>query len=166
MKYLILLAGILLLPFIGNSQDYWHAVGVRGGLSSGFSYKKFLDEENAFEGILSFKRGVNVILLKEIHQPKYNQYSENIFIFHGFGGHFGFLNDDYANEEIKIFKTNLRRGPSVPVIGLDAILGAEYRFETVPIVFGLEYKPYFDIFAKDIFDLHMWDFALSLKYTY
>lgn len=166
MKYFILLIGIVLLPFLGQSQEYWHAIGVRGGLSSGFSFKKFLDDENAFESILSFKRGINIILLKEMHQPRYNQYSENIYVFHGFGGHFGFLSDDYANEEIKVFRATLNRGPWVPVVGLDAIMGIEYRFETVPVVFGLEYKPYFDLFAKDIFDLHMWDFALSLKYTY
>lgn len=163
---ILLLFFLFVIPSSMFAQDYWHSVGVRGGLSSGITYKRFVDEENAFEGILSFNRGFKATLLKEIHQPKYHQYSENFYLFHGFGGHFGFLNEDYNSKEIDIFNAKLRKSTNTPIIGLDAMIGFEYRFETVPFVFGIEYKPYFDIFGKRMLDLHMADFAFALRYTY
>ncbi|MCK4664166.1 MAG: hypothetical protein KAT68_14960 [Bacteroidales bacterium] len=165
MRYSILIF-LLLITFSAFSQNYWHAAGVRGGLSSGITYKKFLDDENAFEGMISFKRGIKFTLLKEVHEPKFNEFVENLYVFHGFGGHLGFLNKDYNSETIKIINTELNKSYTTPVIGLDAIMGIEYRFESVPFVIGIEYKPYFDLFGKSIFDIHLGDFAFALKYTY
>ena len=165
MKYFIVLL-FAMITISTTAQDHYQAIGVRGGISSGITYKRFLDNENAFEGILSFKKGIRAILLKEFHQPRFSEFSENLYLYHGFGGHFGFLKDEFNSEKIEIFNSELHKSPSTPIIGLDALIAMEYRFETVPFVFALEYKPYFDLFGENILDLHMADFAFALRYIY
>ena len=75
--FITILMIILSLPLI--SQEYDRAIGIRGGVTSGFTYRQFLDEEVALEGLLSFKRGgIQIMLLREIHQPGLIEFSDNL----------------------------------------------------------------------------------------
>jgi hypothetical protein len=57
-----------------NESFYKNALGVRLGSSvptvkSGITYKHFLSNNNALEGILSFGDGTAICALYEIHKP-------------------------------------------------------------------------------------------------
>ena len=37
-----------------------------------------------------------------------------------------------------------------PVVGIDAMVGAEYRFYRIPLTIGMEYKPFLELFGRKI----------------
>ena len=57
MKKLILIGIFILFAFSVNAQDYYTAVGIRGGMSNGFSVKHFVSSVDAVEGIVAFRWG-------------------------------------------------------------------------------------------------------------
>ncbi len=125
------------------AQDaYIHALGVRGGPTTGVSYKRFFfPPRGVLEGIAGFnfnERWVTVTGLYEHHF--FINYRMN---WYGGGGvTFAFGQNDFD------------------IVG-EVILGLEYNVETFPINFSLDYKPGYQFFNKAlVFD----EFALSIRY--
>lgn len=159
---------ILTLVFISfivnlNAQDYDRIIGVRGGIISGITYKWFEDDENAYEAMFSIKnRGIRISGFKEVHNPYLWEFSNKLFFFYGYGVHAG-IYGKYKNE-FSFIKTNyINTKRRYTVLGLDAILGVEYRVLRYPFVIGLEYIPFFDLFGPNYFNLHLGNTALSIK---
>jgi hypothetical protein len=50
-----------------------------------------------------------------------------------------------------------------PVIGLDAIIGMEFRLDRIPLTFSLDAKPFFELFGQNMFRLSVFDIGLSVK---
>jgi hypothetical protein len=168
MRILILLI-LLTVCTTSMAQHHKQYLGVRGGISSGISYKIFKDEFTAFEGILSYRSGgIQLIALIEAYKPVYLKHSDKVYFYSGMGVHLGY----------KGWEKNTLLGSSVfsdhrityekysPVIGLDGILGFEYRFESVPLIIALDYKPFFELFGQNFFNLHISDFGFSVKYVF
>ena len=44
--------------------------------------------------------------------------------------------------------------------------GLEYVFYEAPISIGLEVKPYFDLFGREVFHVQLFDFAFTVKYLF
>ena len=142
------------------AQDsYKHGLGLRLGSSYGLTYKTFLSDKLAFEGILSTRyygrsfsyyngkgnkdgywgksagKGGNLTALLEYHIPFPK--AEGLQFYFGGGLHIGSrrgYKDHYYYPEDRNYLT----------MGLDLIIGLEYVFQEVPIVLGLDYKPGFD----------------------
>jgi hypothetical protein len=154
---------IVSLPAI--PQEYYRAIGIRGGLTSGFTYRQFLDEEIAVEGLLSFKKGgIQLTLLREIHQPGLTEFSDNFLFSYGFGGHIGYIHSDYH-----YFFTERYYYPQqryLPVIGMDAFIGLEYVLRQFPFTFSLDFKPFFELFIPGFFNLNPGDFAFSVRFRF
>jgi len=115
-----------------NESFYKNALGVRLGSSvpnvkSGITYKHFLDNHNAIEGILSFGDGTSICALYEIHKPI--NAVENLQWFIGAGGYVGFNNSS----------SNL---------GAAGIVGLDYKFTNVPLNISLDWKPELNIISK------------------
>ena len=53
MKRFLIFIVILLSTVISKAQGYQHAIGLRGGLSSGFEYRFYTDDENSYKLLLS-----------------------------------------------------------------------------------------------------------------
>jgi hypothetical protein len=120
------------IVFGQNESFYKNALGVRLGSSvptvkSGISYKYFLDNHNALEGILSFGDGTAICALYEIHKPI--NAVENLQWFIGAGGYVGFNNSS----------SNL---------GAAGIVGLDYKFTNVPLNISLDWKPELNIISK------------------
>ena len=49
-------------------------------------------------------------------------------------------------------------------VGFDGVIGAEYRFYTVPLTIAIDFKPYMEFFGKHFFNINLYDFGLTLKY--
>ena len=51
-------------------------------------------------------------------------------------------------------------------MGIDGIIGIEYRFLTAPITIGLDMKPYFSFIGFRYVETQFWDTSLSVKYVF
>ncbi len=156
---------ILLLVFISffslselNAQPkpYQAGLGLRGGFSSGITFKYFLSDVNALEGILTTRwRGFNITGLYEWQRPVFDV--DNLYWFYGGGAHLGFWGgyedhpwfDDTANYS---------------VVGIDGIIGLEYDFAEVPVSLGLDWKPAFNFVGYTGF----WadNLAISIRFLF
>ncbi len=148
------------------SQDEM-TVGVRGGLSWGPTFS-ISDGYKGFEGLVSFrKRGIQATAIYQIQKPLENKHRLNLWIYYGVGAHVGITKwknwryFDYGNG-IEEWEYNNETGP---VVGIDGKLGIEYRFYSVPVIIGMDYKPYIELFGRNFFNIQFFDFALTLKYA-
>ena len=153
----IILTIVLTISIItlASAQDYKTGIGLRGGLSQGITFKHFISEKTALEGLLSSRwRGFDITGLYEIHNVAFEV--DNLKWYYGFGGHIGFWNGDYA--------TWGTPGISYTVIGIDGILGIEYSFSEAPINIGLDWKPGFNLVGNSQF----WGDggAISIRYIF
>ncbi|MBL7968043.1 MAG: hypothetical protein JNK09_13670 [Prolixibacteraceae bacterium] len=168
MKKLSILALLLLVSFAGFTQGPVKAIGLRGGISSGFEYRVFSGDLVSYKVLLSTrKQGIQLTGMKEFHVPDAFEFNEDLSFIYGFGAHVGFeswyvdryYDDIYNNEWYRDRKTG-------PVAGLDALAAVEYTIPQIPLVVGIEAKPYFNLFGKNFFQLQPFDFAFTLKYTF
>jgi hypothetical protein len=119
---------------------YSTGIGIRGGSEAGLSLKQFISQRSALEAIISTSlltdrtnKGLSATLLWERHQTIGD--IQGFLWFFGAGGHVGFYNTE-GNRTI--FS---RSGDGFVSVGLDAILGAEYKIPPVPITIGVDVKP-------------------------
>jgi hypothetical protein len=147
-----------------NAQDYQTAIGIRGGYTSGINLQFWTDENRALDGTLSFRNnGMQMTILIEHYRPILLKRSTHIFGYWGWGGHLGY---DWGNSSHQLWDYPPRVFRSGPVLGIDAVLGAEYRFYKVPITLGLDFKPFAEFSATRFFNLNLWDFGLTARYTF
>lgn len=115
---------ILLLGSSAASAQYRHQIGVRLGStdqinSTGISYRYFINEGKAVEGILNLKSPYSVAALYEFFKPI--QTVENLKWFYGAGLYAGFQGDEN--------------------IGITGIAGLDYQFTEVPVNLSIDWKP-------------------------
>ncbi len=129
--------------------SYNNAVGVRLGpstpvIKSGLTFKHFMANNNAIEGILSFGDGVGICGLYEIHKPLA---TADLQWFIGFGGYVG------------ISKTT-------SYVGGAGIVGLNYNFwgQNIPLNISLDWKPELNIIKKVGFEASTVGF--SARYTF
>ena len=125
MKNSLLLLALLGLVGFGYAQES-PSIGIRGGLANGLSLKWFLaGDTEAVEGIVTI-RGTGatstlaITALYELHN--YDFASEDLRWYYGAGPH-------------------LAMSSEVTDIGLDAIIGIEYRINAGPISLSADWKP-------------------------
>ena len=155
---------LALSPTLSEAQNYTRTAGIRCGQTSGFTYRQYMDESNAYEGIVSFKKnGLQLTLLKEFVQPYFLEHSENIYLVWGFGAHAG----TNRTSSWEIFTKRFYELSSViPLFGIDGYAGLEYRIKEVPLNVGVDFKPFFDLAGARFFSMSIWDFAITLKYNF
>jgi len=155
MKNLLLVTILTLSFFNTQAQDYTSAAGLRGGFYRGLTYKHFLSERVAFEGLLMTRyKGINVTALVEFHNEAFS--TDGLKWYWGLGGHAGYYDNDYYS----YYSTNGYTG----VLGVDGILGIEYTFEDFPFNIGLDWKPTYNLFGGYHFNGDSG--ALSIRYCF
>lgn len=109
-------------------SSYQTALGVKVWDGGGISLKHFVGGNNALEGIGYFwRQGARITGLYEIHGPINNAGGLQWYI--GPGAHVGFYNDRYGNGSF---------------IGIDGVLGLDYKFNGAPINVSLDWQPSFE----------------------
>ena len=133
-----------------EQTTYKNAIGIRLGpstpvIKSGISFKHFMNDSKAIEGIVSFGDGFAVCGLYEIHKPI--TAAEDLQWFIGFGGYAGFS------------KTTTN-------IGGAGIVGLNYNFwgKNIPLNISLDWKPELNIVQKVGFEGSTVGF--SARYTF
>lgn len=170
MKQFIFLILLFLLAFQGFSQGVHQAIGIRGGLSSGFEYRVFSGDLSSYKVLLSTRllgQGLQLTGLKEYHIPDAFDSNEELSFVYGFGAHIGFeswyVYDEY---NVNFPGTIYRHRKSGPITGLDALAAIEYTIPQIPLVVGVEAKPYFNLFGKNFVQFQPFDIAFTVKYTF
>jgi hypothetical protein len=122
---LLLISGSLLLLPISIQAQSKHQAGVRLGsidqsLSTGFTYRYFLNEKSAVEGIVNLRR--ENIALGALYE-RFNPISsvEGLQWYYGAGAYVGF--NSFEN------------------FGITGIAGMDYTFKDVPINLSVDWKP-------------------------
>ena len=111
-----------------GSTDYTTAIGVKF-YPGAVSVKHFVTDKNALEGIAYFwNRGTRITGLYEIHGEIENAGGLKWYI--GHGAHVGFYNNKYY--------------AGATYIGLDGVLGLDYKFKSAPINLSIDWQPSFE----------------------
>lgn len=167
-KILVLCWFAALITGNAMSQDYKGSVGLRGGISSGFVFKGFMDEQDAFHALLSFRdNGMQATFLVEKYRPVWLDHTDRLFLFTGYGGHVGYTRwYKHFEASTSPLEADFYDRRSSPVIGADVIAGLEYRLYTHPFAFTFECKPFVELFGQRFLDVNVVDFAFSARYTF
>jgi hypothetical protein len=164
MNRFILGAVFLFLTLSIFAQNFKQAVGIRAGLTAGFEYRVYTDELNSYNFLVgSRERGLIVHALREFHRYELFEFTDQLNFVFGAGLHAGYERWDqqYVTYNSVYYQTR-----TAFIAGLDGLAGLEYMFQEVPISLGLEAKPYFDLFGKEMFDFQIFDFAFTAKYHF
>lgn len=155
MRKLLLISLIVLLGSLAAKAQYSSALGLRGGLYYGVTYKKAAgDNHLEFIGATRWG-GFNFTALWE----KNNAIGEveNLYWYYGFGGHVGI----WDRERSVWFD---EPGDDAVVVGVDGIIGLEYAFDEIPFCISIDYKPAFNLIGYSGF---LGDNgAFSVRYTF
>jgi hypothetical protein len=131
-----------------NSSRYTTALGVKVWDGGGISFKHFLNDQGALELIGYFwSRGARITGLYEIHGPIKGASGLQWYI--GPGAHVGFYNTKYGDGSY---------------IGIDGVIGLDYKFNGAPINISLDWQPSFE-FGDDRGFYSSWG-GLGIRYTF
>jgi hypothetical protein len=155
---------LLATSFGLNAKERSQAIGLRGGISSGFEYRYYPAEHSSFKLLLSTRnRGLQLHGLYEIHEKGIFDFSKRLTLVYGGGIHAGY---ESWHRAYYIGHTRYSELASRPLAGLDLLAGLEYPFFIFPFSVGLEVKPYVDIWGKNYVRVQPFDFAFTIKYHF
>ena len=167
-RFILFLAGILVAT-ASFAQEYEQSAGIRLGHSGGLTYKKFIVNEHAFEFMLTGRNnGVQATGLYLHHIPLALSFNDQFFLYYGAGAHLGYekyfgyrkvLNTDSPDDFYYTDK-------SFFAMGIDGMIGLEYRILSVPMTASFDLKPYFNFFGMRYTTTRFWDAALTVKYIF
>jgi hypothetical protein len=147
-------------------QEYRYSAGLRGGYSSGITFEAYLDDFNAFKGLMSWRdKGMQFTGLFEHYKPVFTKRSDHFFVYYGIGGHIGYTRwykKYYSDDQYYTYYENV----ASPVFGIDGIVGLEFRLYKVPLAFDLDFKPFVEVFGQTAFKTVFSDFAFGIKYNF
>ncbi len=153
----LLIAGLGLNDAQGQ---YKNGIGLRAGLSQGLTVKHFFNETLAVNGLFS-SRGSEGALVINVMMNKHYDWNElfevekgYLSFFYGYGAHLGSYGKLVPNR------------PEELGGGLDASIGMEYVFESVPFVIAVDYRLIFDVGFQSSLSQLLQDPAFSVRYTF
>ena len=155
MRKIVLLAVVVFLTAISqaqnsstNSSSYKNALGVKVLDGGGITFKHFVSGNNALEFIGYFwNRGTRITGLYEIHGPISGASGLKWYI--GPGAHIGFYNTKYGDGSF---------------VGLDGVLGLDYKFKGAPINMSIDWQPSFE-FGDNRGFVGSWG-GFAVRYTF
>jgi len=131
-----------------NGSSYKTALGVKVFDGGGITFKHFMSDKNALELIGYFdNKGTRITGLYEIHGPIKGAAGLQWYI--GPGAHIGFYNSRYGDGAF---------------IGIDGVLGLDYKFKGAPINISLDWQPSFEFGDNRGFNSD-WG-GLGIRYTF
>lgn len=153
-----------------HAQEYKNSAGFRFTRTEGVTYKRFVKSDAAFEAMLGwggYDGGMQAYGNYHWYKPIPAHITQNLHYYYGVGGHIGYIRptrtvDYYEGDEI----VSETREHTDYVIGVDGVLGVEYRIFQVPMTVGMELKPFFEYYALRYTRFYFWDFGFTVKYIF
>ena len=138
-----------------NSTSYTTALGIKVWDGAGISLKHFFTTKNAGELIAYFySHGFRLTGLYEIHGPITGAAGLQWYI--GPGIHIGFY--DYGPDNVYDHRY------SNTYVGIDGVIGLDYKFKAAPINLSLDWQPAFEFGDGRGFN-GSWG-GLGIRYTF
>jgi len=170
MKYIFTSLFLFYLTSV-SAQEYKNSTGFRLGKTDGVTYKRFLAETGAVEFMLGFggyDNGMQIYTTYQWHYQIPGQFTESLYLYYGVGGHVGYIrpysNRNYYKNDSTVVSENEKQ--TFYTIGVDGIIGLEYRIFTVPMTVSMELKPYFEFYGLRYTQVKFWDFGFTVKYIF
>ena len=147
-------------PAIGST--FTTAIGLRGGETSGLTIKHFIGGNTAIEGIVGlWHHGIHLTGLFERHVNAFGESGLNWY--YGGGAHLS------VHTYGTYYGYGRRRGQYYDDgnfgLGVDGIVGLEYKIKPIPIAISLDIKPYIEVISNG----RIWgslDPGLGIKFTF
>ena len=165
MRKLYTIIILLCLSPAAFSQFYNKEIGIRGGYTSGITFRVNLEEYLSYEAQITYRdHGTIFTLIRQQHQEIGMDPFGNWEFLYGFGVHAGF----YFTDSYRILFREIYFGRDLftPVVGFDGYLGIEYQLVNAPVTFGLSFQPFMEISLKQVFGINLWDFGFNVRYRF
>lgn len=127
-----------------GSSDYRTALGIRAGGTSGVTFKRFVGSGNALEFIAgAWSYGFSLTGLYENHQ---NAGVPGLNWYYGGGAHIAAETGRvyYRYYYDRRYEYFYRTGSDVG-LGVDGIVGLEYKIRPIPVALSLDLKPFIEV---------------------
>lgn len=135
-------------------KAYHSAIGVKM-YPSAVSYKQFLRSNKAIEALGYFSLdGFRATLLYETYAPI--EGNENLSWYVGYGGHLGIWSETWK-------KNNPDHTAGIAV-GVDGILGLDYKVKNAPLNISVDWQPSFNFVGSSYFESG-WA-GIGIRYTF
>jgi len=164
MRNLIIII-LLCLSASAFSQYYPREIGLRGGYTSGVTFRVNIEDVLSYEMQLSHRhQGVIFTMIRQNHKEIGIDRLGNWEFLYGMGAHFGF----YFTDSYRIFFQEIYYSQNLftPVIGVDGYIGVDYKLEHIPMSFGVSYQPHMEISLRQLFSFNFWDFGVHVRYRF
>lgn len=136
------------------SSSYKKAIGVKI-YPSAISYKSFLTDNKAIEVLGYFTLdGFRTTIMME----KYNSFAntDQLSWYIGYGGHIGLWSEEWK-------KNNPTHDAGI-ALGVDGILGLDYKIKNAPLNLSIDWQPSFNFVGSSYFESG-WA-GLGIRYTF
>lgn len=147
-----------------RNYDYNNAIGIRAGQTSGITFKHFFSSNEAIEGIVGlWPNAVGITGLYEKYVPSENV--DGFSWYFGGGGHMSFSTGRlyYVYHEGRYY--SYRSTYPGFGVGIDGIVGAEYKLPTVPFAISFDIKPFIEVNGSGVI-FTAFDPGLGIKFTF
>lgn len=159
---------IILLPCSVFGQEGYRQAGVRSGYRGGLFFQVTSDAGNAeigYNAMLGFNNnGIQLTGLRIIYERALTDISPELYFGWGYGGHAGFIitdNISYFGE-----RYNFPNERFCPVFGADGWVAAEYRFREIPLIIGVNIKPFVELTIPAFVKIMPGDIGISISYKF
>jgi hypothetical protein len=152
--FLAFLSITIISQTFAQKSDYKSALGLKF-YPGGISYKTFIKSNVAIEGVGYFwEYGSRITALYQFYGDI--DAVDGLKWYAGFGAHIGFWNDRWKND----YPTR----ESSLAIGVDGVLGIDYKIGGAPINLSLDWQPSFNLVGYNYFESG-WG-GLGIRYTF
>jgi hypothetical protein len=127
---------------LNYKANYRNAIGIRAGGTSGLTFKHFINSSDAIEGILGL--WPNALGITGLYERHVSTKVDGLKFYYGGGAHFTAETDHYyyrRNDDGYVY----RYGHDGIGIGIDGILGIEYKIPVIPFAISLDLKPFLEV---------------------
>ncbi|HEX2920312.1 MAG TPA: hypothetical protein VHO50_04010 [Bacteroidales bacterium] len=168
MKQLRTLLILLLIMYSGNlfSQPQ-RQIGLRTGVRSGIFFQisdEIGNTETGYAAILGLNNGIHITGLRILYKDNLTEISDELFLSLGYGGHAGLIfTDHYAFLGEDYYFKGQR---TLPVLGADGWISAEYRFREIPLNISLNVKPFVELTVPSFVRIVPIDLGLTVTYVF
>lgn len=148
-------------PFTEASGDYRTAIGIRAGGTSGLTFKHFVSSNRALEAIVW--AGDNHFSLTGLYEAYVGAFGvEGLNWYYGGGAHLKYQSIDIDWID---FDDDFYDGEDRFALGVDGIVGIEYKIPPIPIAISLDLKPNLEVWTTGDVDIDL-DPGLGVKVAF
>ena len=132
-KFFSVVLMMFLFASLSQAQDYKSAIGLRFGYPLSISYKTFVSEKGAFEGVAGFRSFSGY---SWFNVGAYYQHNNEIASVNGLKWYYG----AGANIYFWSYDTGFV-GDGSTSIGISGVLGLDYKFADIPLNVSVDWIP-------------------------